>query len=384
MKNLYLLFLSILLMISCIGKHTEGVAYEGVFEIYEINIPIPDTAYASYPKHQIYKNFFIGLNPFNEPNILTLIDIENKLLVKKIKIDPNFFKSSIFSFYVHNLDSIFFNSHQNNLVYLIDEKGQKINEWAIDFEVEELAHDPAGFMFPSFTLYDRLIYDPLRKSLFASLISQRYHERSGDEDPNMIVEIDLGTSEITNVISASLGKMKNRDKKFYPDDISIPQFYVVANSLYISYPIDPVIYEYGLENKQFKEFDEILENNLGFSPPMEYDIKKDRKKSWEYRNITPFFENLNYHQDLGVFSRIFHHENLPDIEGKFNGHLRSSSIFIFDKDLRLIEQKIIEGGQLGVFKSTPLSDGWLIAPNEYYKDSETAFHHSFRYKYIHL
>jgi hypothetical protein len=347
-----------------------------------LNVDLNEFVYAKYSKHQIWEDsLFFGLSPGAEPNTISVFNLKNEHFVKKIKIDRNFFKNDISSFYIHNPDSIYFLSFQSKNIYLIDNDGKKKNEWNISF----LGENPFGeidFMFPTFVMYNSFYFDGEKNQIVCSIVSQRFHELAGDSNLPSIAIIDLNLGKITKAFSPPIGKIKSRRNNFYPDDISVVQITLHDGIVYASYPIDQLIYQYDLETGELLRISPPFagEEELKFLPPMAYDIKKDRSKAWVYRIQTPYFENLRYHSDSKIFSRVFHHFYESSESTVNKGQFRTSTIFLFDKNLNLVGKEIVQNSKLGAFGSVSTKDGYLSAPHDFYQKDEKFLNHKYHYK----
>jgi hypothetical protein len=375
--------------ISCSSAYQDKVIVPAINNLsYQIklvdslNVALGEFVYTSYSKHQIWEDsLFFGLSPGAEPNTISVFDLENEQFVKKIKIDRNFFKSDISSFYVHNPDSIYFFSFQSKNIYLIDDNGDKVDEWEISFK-DKNPFGEADFMFPTFVMYDSFYFDIKRNQLVCPIISQRFHELTGDNDLPSIAILDLNKAEIIRTLAQPIGKMRERGNGFYPDDISVVQITVLDGIVYASYPIDPIIYKYELETGTLigasKAYTD--DKELKFIPPMAYDVKKDRSKSWNYRIETPYFENLKYHSKSQIFSRIFHHQY--ELSGSVidKGQFRTTTIFLFDKNLNLVGKEVVEDSKLGAFGSVSTDDGYLSSSHDFYQKNENYLNHKYQYK----
>jgi hypothetical protein len=378
-----------LLFISCSSaNHEKATNFSNKSLLYQIrltdsiNVELGEFIYSSYLKHQIWEDsLFFGLSPGAEPNTISVFDLEDEKFVKKIKIDRNFFKSDISSFYVHNPDSIYFFSFQSKNIYLINNNGDKVDEWEISFK----GKNPFGetdFMFPTFVMYDSFYFDIKNNQLVCPIISQRFHELTGDNDLPSIAIIDLNKMKIIRTLAQPIGKMRERGGDFYPDDISVIQFTVQDGFVYASYPIDPIIYKYDLETGALIGSSKVYtdEKELKFMPPMSYDVKKDRSKSWNYRIETPYFENIKYHSESEIFSRIFHHlYELSESESD-KGQFRTSTIFLFDKNLNLVGKELVKDSKLGAFGSVLTNDGYLSASHDFYQKNENYLSYKYQYK----
>jgi hypothetical protein len=205
---------------------------------------------------------------------------------------------------------------------------------------------------------------------------------TGDNDLPSIAIIDLNQGEIMKTFAPPIGKIRDRQNNFYPDDISVIQFTVQDGIVYASYPIDPIIYKYDLETGTLigasKAYTD--DKDLKFIPPMSYDVKKDRSKSWNYRIETPYFENLKYHSKSQIFSRIFHHFYVRSESASDKGQFRTTTIFLFDKNLNLVGKEVVEDSKLGAFGSVSTDDGYLSSSHDFYQKNENYLNHKYQYK----
>lgn len=372
---------------SCSSAIQDEVNLDSIYSyqidlVDSLNVELGEFVYSSYSKHQIWNDsLFFGLTPAAEPNTISVFNLKSSKFEKKIKIDRNFFKSDISSFYIHNPDSIYFFSFQSKNIYLIDNNGDKVNEWQISFR-DNNPFDETDFMFPTFVMYDSFYFNRKKNQIVCPIISQRFHELTGGNDLPSIAIVDLNTEEIIKVLAPPVGKMLERGSNFYPDDISVIQMTVQGEFVYASYPIDQIIYKYDLATgdllKTSKAFAD--DKDLGFMPAMSYDFKKDRKKAWKYRLETPYFENLKYHSKSKIFSRIFHHRYVRGESGIDKGQFRTASILLFDMNLNLVGKEIVQNSKLGAFGSVSTDDGYLSSPNDFYQKNENYLNHKYLYK----
>lgn len=358
----------------------NGVAYQ--IELSDsLNVELEEFVYSSYSKHQTWNDSLLyGLTPAAEPNTISLFNLKSGKFSKKIKIDRNFFKSDISSFYVHNPDSIYFFSFQSKNIYLIDDNGDKLNEWEISFK-DKNPFGETDFMFPTFVMYDSFYFDSKTNQIVCPIISQRFHELPGENELPSIAIVDLNSEKIIKTLAPPIGKIRDRGDKFYPDDISVIQITVQDGIVYASYPIDPIIYKYDLSTGDLIEASKSFadDEELKFLPPMTYDVKKDRRKAWKYRIETPYFENLKYHSKSKVFSRIFHHLYERDESGIDKGQFRTATIFLLDKNLNLVGKEVVKNSRLGAFGSVSTNDGYLSSPHDFYQKNENYLSHKYLY-----
>lgn len=341
------------------------------------NPPISST----YQIFKIYNDsLFFGLNPFVNPNELSVFDLKSEIFVKNINIDLNLFKSDIMNFYVHNPDSIFFYSYLTKHIYLIDYNGTQIDNWDLDNATGKEYPGENGFFFP-FNAYNKFIYLESDKTLVIPISDNHFYNEIGDSSLPKILLFNIEKDSITDFIAPPFGRLRNRNKLFFPNDIINPQIVELDGSLFISYPFDDEIAVFDIKTGKAGEFKNPLVNlGLPLFEPKDSEFLSIREKSWNYRVEMPFFENLSYHEEIGLFSRIYHYPYNQELDTEKN-FLRKSCIVYFTRDLDFAGKIEFEEGKIGVFRSTGLKDGYLIGESDNLILSEDIFGHNKIYKF---
>ncbi len=378
-SNLIKLSLFTFVLFGCKDANEQSIQSSSINQLSinysEIEIDVPEVVPSNYLKHQVLgDSLFIGLNAFKLPYNLVVFNIKKQEFVKRISIDPNFFKNEIESFYAVSLDSIFFNSFSGKSIYLINSDGQKIKEW--DVEKMEGPRYPGenGFFF-SFSIYPNIFYDKTKKKLLLTISDNRFHEEPGFSQLPKLLVLDLESDEIEGFWIPPFGRMKSRGEQFFPDDLYGIQMAIVGDFLYISTAYDDLVLKCSLNDGKILNSGVPIEMNELFSP-LTKEEKADNSKLWDYRVKMPFFEDLSFHESLGIFSRIFHHEvtNPSDMQ------TRKSTIVTFDQNLNLLETFDFQGDdQIGIWKNTKLTDGILMGVPEEKQISEDLLNH---YRYL--
>lgn len=337
------------------------------------HLPIENNVHGNYLKHQVISDsIFIGINPFNDLNSISIFDLKNQKTLKKIYLDRNLFKYNLESFFAVAMDSIYLISYATKDIYLVNSEGQKLNHWNVDNMNGKSYPGPNGYFF-SFSLYKNFIVDPHKNKLIASISDNVFHEEPGSSNLPKIIIIDLEKNSIEDFIATPEGKMKSRGDLFFPDDIASAQFEKIGDSLYVSYPFDDLITIYSLRtNQMVSKKNPSAPIELPLFEPVALEKKDENTFMWKYRSSMPFYEDLNYHQESRIFSRIYHYEQ--DIAA--NPTYRKSAILFFDSELNYLAHKVIENGEIGVFKSSKTNRGILTGKPENLQENENSLQHN--------
>lgn len=330
-----------------------------------LDIRLPGTIDIHFFKKDIDKGIFYGL----QKNEIIKIDLNAKQFVRKIEVPSFYITSKLSSIHVINKDSILVTDSPTSFI-LIDTKGEVLNKYSI-IESSLLPENSQIFTFPSYIQIqeDRQnVYFPILH--YAYLVKPWEYKKS-----NRIGVLNLSSEKVTDFIvptakSAYIPKGYN-----YPDDVLEPNLTVVNNSIIVTYPYDDVIEVYELSG-EFRFRKRVSSQYiLEASKPMEIKIHKVQQKRWNYRITMPFYDNINFHEAIGLYSRIAYHEQVLKMNnGKLNdGSKRTASIILMDENFNIVGETLFENGSLGVYKSIPLPDGYLIAPNQNYWKYEDQF-----------
>jgi len=323
-----------------------------------LNIRMPGTVDIYFLKKDINEGILYGL----QKNEIIKIDLKAKQFVEKIEIPSFYISSELSSIHVINKDSILVTDSPTSFL-LIDAKGEILKKYSIG-ESTLLPENSQIFTLPSYiNLHEdgQNVYFPILH--YAYLVKPWEYEKS-----NRIGVLNLTSENVTKFIiptakSAYIPKGYN-----YPDDVLEPNLTVVNNSIIVSYPYDDTLEVYTLSG-EFLFRKKIPSLYISEAPePMKIKTYKVHQKRWNYRITMPFYDNINFHKDIGLYSRIAYHEQpLKMNNGKLNnGSKRTASIILMDSEFNIVGETLFENGSLGVYKSIPLPDGYLIAPNQQY------------------
>ena len=401
MKYLFFLILSIL-CISCDnteGKHEntkqnyEEFSYNGDYDKKfdrkielslndSLSMDTPPTSPNLYFDSYIYNDsLFFGINP---PNNIDVYNLNSKLFIKNIEIPEHILKGDLQNIYVKSFDSIYATNYFPPIIYHLNYDGMVVNKIAgdvlkLNIQNERVPLNEVNYRFPFYLTYQKpqviddklyLVIEPIGSA-----------KRDGFKKTQRIGVFDLHNSRWEKAICEPKGLM-SLDKTFFNQDLMNPYFIIVENKIYVTYPMSHYVYIYDLDG-------ECIDHKLiSFSKikkmpnPLTGKELNDRQKSWNFRIMTPFYGPLFYHQNLKIFSRVFHEEqDLYGADGLLNdGHNRSGYIIFFDNELNKIGEFEFENAKLGIGKVSPLSDGLLLGRSSKYWKNENEFHQKYLFK----
>lgn len=151
----------------------------------------------------------------------------------------------------------------------------------------------------------------------------------------------------------------------YPLDLS--QVFVLEQNgrVYISYPMDHYVYVYETYSGKFlfKKTNPMHKAVVNLPQPIPIGDERDHDKTFKYRMVVPYYRALQYHKEFDMFSRLLVHPiGEDDVKSTAKNMKRKVSVFIFDKNLDLLGEEIIDQTNMG-FMFTNLPDGWVSIPN---------------------
>ncbi|MBC8754296.1 DUF4221 family protein [Kordia sp. YSTF-M3] len=364
--SLLILFICILSYSCKKGTNHSTENYTHTITIKDsLDIRLPGTIDIYFFKKDIDDDIFYGL----QKNEIIKIDLKAKQFIGKIEVPSFYISSELSSIHVINKDSILVTDSPISFL-LIDAKGEVLNKYTIA-ESSLLPENSQIFTPPS---YIRLQEDG--QHVYFPILHYAYLSRPWEyKKNNRIGVLNLTSEKVTKFIiptaeSAYIPKGYN-----YPDDVLEPNLTVVNNSIIVSYPYDNVIEVYDLSG-EFKYRKKVSSQYISEAPKrMKIKTYKVHQKRWNHRITMPFYNNINFHEAIGLYSRIAYHEQpLKMNDGKLNdGSKRTASVILMDKNFNVVGETLFENGSLGVYKSIPLPDGYLIASNQKYWKHEDQF-----------
>lgn len=359
MKRFLILFL-LTIFLQCTCKESNRALIDDLelsFKIDTLQIQNGETSPVSFLSHVMFDTeaVFVGIDAFQHLNTLFFYDLKEEKPLNNISVDLNLINTEVRIIGGVSPDSIFFASHQSNLIYLINRNGDVLKSWDIEKTgpKDYIKNHP---FFISFFPDSRIIIDDNHDFIFLPIIDDRFHELSGDKKIAHVLKVDMRSEDI-KVIGFPIGKGKSRGNLFFPDDLSFPQIEVVKHDLYISYPYEENIHVFTTEGKYRQSITlPFGKNDVKMSDPMTLDTKKNRQKAREYRIKMPFFESLKYHKDLGLFSRIYHQPPNPELSQKGR-----SSVYFWDTDFNFLGNVDFGYNEISVFKSIKTTKGYILS-----------------------
>ena len=321
-----------------------------------LDIRIPDSIPISFLKNDFKNNILYGL----QNDDIIKIDIAEKKVVGKIEI-PNFYVTSeLSSIHVITNDSILVTDSETSFL-LVNGQGDVLNSYDITKNSILPEDGQILTLLPHVRLQEdnQYVYFPVLH--YAALVKPWEYHTS-----NRIGVVNLATEKVTDFFiptakSAAVAKGYN-----YPDDVAEPNVSVINNRILVAYPYDDTVEVFSASG-EFLFRKQIQSQYIPETPkPLKTATYKTRQKNWNYRITMPFYDNINYHEDVGLYSRIAYHEQpLKMNNGKLNnGSNRSASILLMDSEFNIVGETLFENGSLGVYKSIPLPDGYLIGSNQ--------------------
>ncbi|WP_430410677.1 hypothetical protein [Kordia sp.] len=372
--NSFLILSILLLSFSCKKdntSHTKNYTHTIVIED-SLDIRMPASVGISFFKNDFKDAILYGL----QKNEIIKVDIKAKKIAGKIKIPDFYITSKLSSIHVITKDSILVTDAETSFL-LINDKGEVLKKYDITENSILPENSQIISILPQIRLQEsqQNVYFPVLH--YAYLVQPWEYKNS-----NRIGVLNLASEKVTDFIiptakSAALSKGYN-----YPDDVMEPNLTVTNTNILVSYPYDDTIEIFDLSGK-FLFRKKITSKYISEIPaPMKKEAYKVQQKNWNYRITMPFYDNINYHEAIGLYSRITHHEQaLKMSNGKLNnGSKRTSSIILMDSEFNIVGETLFENGSLGVYKSIPLPDGYLIAPNEEYWNYEDQLIYTRKYK----
>lgn len=322
-------------------------------------------SFLTFIRPTIYNDTILITLIKEKPGVLGLFDIKNGKYLRKIEVAADVFREDrVTTFYVHNLDSIFFLSSSALNVNIVNGNGSILKTWTY----QDLGINPPGiFIYPYFLPQYRPIYQSKLGLLHISLIPAFFTTKEGFESTPLQSVINLKENAVKLKYGPPEGVMKLKSKRNYPADLSFPYSLVIGDTTYVSFPMDHFVYVYNntTGNLLFKSLTSsraVRELPL----PLPEESIKDTQETWNFRVQTPFYEPLYFHEKANLFSRAIHHpQSLKDDMGLLNaGKNRLTSVIILDKNMKIVGETIFTNGQHPIHGSIPVSDGLLLISNE--------------------
>ena len=171
----------------------------------------------------------------------------------------------------------------------------------------------------------------------------------------LIVEYDPSA----NTVVSNFGERKNfmtQGDFEVPDKYTFPYLAVEGEYVYASYPLDHQIYKYDLSTRALVNSSCVSSSNIKKLPDP---LRKSAslQESINFQLYSPHYGQINFHEDLNLFTRVVFHEPSEAAKGSSCGN--EYSLLVFDADLNLVNE--IELGNKDMWsKALAVSSGYLL------------------------
>ena len=405
MKYTFIFFI-IFLFSSCNNTHTETKGYSK--DVYKklaanpnfhekinqkVELKLVDTLHIitrdkpiSYLANDIYKDsLFFGLrNPFGgqDNNKIDVYNLKTGSFVKTINIEAYKIKRAINNISVHSLDTIFITQFFPPNIKIINFNGDILK--SIDLGKINLIIDNKDAPVED-NYYVTMMHNKpklMNNRIYFLINPMGSADMPGFRRAQKLGIYDLKKDKIIGGFCPPKGVMALKGV-FFLNQLMQPYFLLVRDKIYINYPLDHYVYIYDLDG-QYLEKKLVSASAFEVLPePAPYKKIMDHEYMRDWWLPIPFYGPLNYHPKQKLFTRIFHQKQaLKTTDGKLNnGGKRKSYVVIYDENFNKLGETFFDNGQLGVYKALPLSNGYLIAPNEEHWKNENEFVEKYVYEF---
>lgn len=313
----------------------ENSEYNITYSIDSISIGLKDLLKHDYPYASNYEGeeeiFFMGYN--ENTHKLDAFDLNEKNHLFSITLErdgPNGLGEP-WDFYIHNLDSIFYLS-KNNQLGILDRHGailKKINLARINSDIGFKAHP----------IYFKIKYDKSSKRVYFNSYSYQYLPNQSQyyEEPfiayysfsdNLIYQLPLKFTDSYKKISGYLGEY------FEPNVI------VQNDSIIYSFPAESDIYFFNLRNEKSLQFSVKSKTVHDKVPPLPSETYRDINARLIHLIENPYFYPLIPDPHRNLFYRL-HTAGIPySFDGISYNYMsdKNEYLTVFDKDMNIIEE----------------------------------------------
>ncbi|MBK8292091.1 MAG: DUF4221 family protein [Flammeovirgaceae bacterium] len=349
--------------------------------ILNIEVKIKADSNFTYLRPTIFSDTILLAYVKEKENIISIFNLKTKSHVRDFEISPLIQNRDKYStFYIHNLDSIFMLTSNNTSIYLLNGNGGLIKSWSsFDLGITP----PNTYIFPYFLPQHSIYFNSKTNLVYASLIPGYFPTSSNFEDVPQQVVFNLASNIIKLKYGPPEGVMKMKGDLVFPGDLSFPYSLTINEATYISYPLDHFVYIYNNETGILVEKKAVCSSEIkNFPFPLPSEMIKDTQAMWNFRVQTPFYEPLNYHSKVKLFTRAVHHpQELKEMSGKLNtGKRRRTSVIILDSTLQIIGETFFNDGIYQINGAVPLSDGLLLYSNKGFNNNHAI--PSLKYEFV--
>ncbi|PKP45807.1 MAG: hypothetical protein CVT95_08115 [Bacteroidetes bacterium HGW-Bacteroidetes-12] len=212
------------------------------------------------------------------------------------------FSFNSLKFYIHNLDSIFILPDEAKSIFLINKKGNLINEWTINKENYDYDFILSGFVLSSFSYFNNNIYVRFvpRINQFKNL--ELYH--------TIFPELILNTK--TNAIRFGGGWPEKYKTENYYD--SYPSAIILKDSIIYSFAASHYVYVFNKDSLIIKSA--ARSNYINHFEIFPIDSVGNISFTMKYLNITSKYGNIYYDKYRNQYYRIAFHATKYENEDK--------------------------------------------------------------------
>ena len=335
-----------------------------------------------YMNKDIFADTLLFGNDWNEKNKIDVYDLKNKKFLKTIEIADYKVKNNFASISVHSLDTILiaydyppefqFANFEGKII-----KDIKLGDLKLTIDNPK-APKTDNYRLPIFN--DKpIIYN---NKLYFTITPMGVQDLPGFKRVERIAIYDLKKDSLIKAVCPMKGPIALKGV-FYLSQLMNPYFIINDNKLFVSYPIDHYIYEYDLDGNFIKKILASASKLEKLPSPLKFDKRRDREYVRDWWLPIPFYGPLSYHKQAQVYTRIFHQSQpLKMLNGELNnGSKRDGYVLIYDKNFNKIGEVKFTNGRLGLYKVFPLSDGFLMAPNQEHWTNENELIYKYVYKF---
>lgn len=336
---------------------TSMIAFRNEVE----DLKLPKNNFSSYhSKYILDGRYLYGVN-MKSPNIIDVYDLNGEEESVSIVVDKSLLHDRISGIYVNTKDSIYFCQSDPNIIYLINSFGEVIDIWnEVDLKIRPTDHSVLSkypITFPTFLgQCSPIVIDDL---MFIAIDPAGIYQ--GKKMVNRVGIYDLSKRSWVSFISE---QPNQRIGHSYPYDLEQPYITEGDDCILVSYPMDHYVQIFSIDNTNIvNKYPFYSQNAIDLSYPLKDRFMNSCQKNWNYRIQTPFYGPLYYHEELGVYSRVFYHSQELIYNKQINdGTTRKTSIVIMDNDFNMIGESVFDNGQIGVYSCLPLPDGYVVSP----------------------
>lgn len=321
--------------------------YANQNKIHQVNIQSGEHEVIEIPDYEV-RNTIISTLPISKDSILTLQLMPPILMINDSR--GNVFYKKTLPFFDFDVDNL----------------------W---WKTMNMALDAGSFNYNLQPLRP-LYFDRSKKQVFIPFLPVDYILLDQVENSETIGVFDLENQDWDYGLGAAQGLIKYRGDQNYTKIFDQNYFLVQGDTTFLSYPISHHVFL--LNSKTGELIDEVIASPQDPDPipaPIRKDVltSSDFVKMEEWRAGSPFYGDLAFHEDLGMYSRVYFHKK-SQIDG-FKGAYwenRETTLLIFDKNLKLIQEIELDPEIFQLWRYLPTSDGFLVSEMNLQKELENS------------